>query len=365
MKSVLTDASASGLPSSLGFGAERTGPGTEPATMLSGTGYAVPPRVVPNSYFVSYLETTDEWIRDRTGIIERRWVEDTVSASELAEPACRMAIKNAGLRPDQIGGVIVATVTPDYIFPSTACSLQRRLGISGGLAFDVNAVCSGFVYALVTADSMIARGLAQNILVVGVDIYSRHLNQQDRTTCILFGDGAGAVVLSAAGGEPAVNGAAVERRPRGILGSVLHANGAHGDILKVPCGSANVPTPESLRRGDHALTMAGKEVFKLAVRHLGEVSEEVLRAVRLTPADIDYIVAHQANKRILDAVAKHLAVPAEKVLWNGDRYGNTSAASIPILLGEAVERGQVRPGQTLLLNAFGGGVTWGAVVLRY
>lgn len=336
----------------------------EPSSFVAGTGYAVPSRVVTNAHFAAYLETSDEWIRDRTGIVERRWVEGDVSASQLAEPACRRAIAAAGLNTDQIGGIVVATVTPDYVFPSTACCLQRRLGFSGGFAFDVNAVCSGFVYALVVADSLLARGMAEHVLVVGVDIYSRILNHQDRSTCILFGDGAGAVVLSKWRGETTAGEGAKGGQLRGILGSTIHANGAHGDILMVPSGSAKVPTPESLQRGEHCLTMAGKEVFKLAVRHLAEVSAEVLATLGIAPADVDAMVAHQANKRILDSVAKSLEMPVEKILWNGDRYGNTSAASIPLLLAESVERGAICAGDTLLLNAFGGGVTWGAVVLR-
>ena len=339
--------------------------------IISGTGFSVPERVVTNSHFAGYLETSDEWIRDRTGIAERRWIEGEVSSSMLAEPACRAAISAAGLTPADIGGVVLATVTPDFIFPSTACCLQRRLGISGGFAFDINAVCSGFIYALTVADALLAQQLAKHILVVGVDIYSRIINPNDRSTCILFGDGAGALVLSDPGSVEkryVSEGKTVTKDTtklnRGILSSVIHADGAYGDILQVPCGTAKVPTAESMMRGEHYLTMAGKEVFKLAVRHLGEVCLQALAKANVAAEEVDFVVAHQANKRILDAMAKQIGVPTEKILWNGDRYGNTSAASIPLLLAESIEAGVIKPGQTLLLNAFGGGVTWGALVIR-
>lgn len=349
----------------------KTEPTTSPlvrvASRITGTGMNLPPRVVGNEHFASYLETSDEWIQDRTGIVERRWVAPDVGASELAEPAARDAIKNAGLTPEDIDGIVFATVTPDYVFPSSACCLQRRLGIKGGFAFDINAVCSGFVYALANADALIARGMAKNILVIGADIFSNLINPQDRTTCVLFGDGAGAVVLSAvpADAPGAIGASGSTANVRGIYGSLILSDGSFGDILATPEGTAKTRTPESIKAGEHYLTMAGKEVFKLAVRYLGEVNEQILQRVGMSAEDVDYFVSHQANKRILLAMARHLKVPEEKVLMNVEKYGNTSAASVPILLAEASANGTIKPGNLLLLSAFGGGITWGAILLRF
>ena len=342
------------------------------ASRISGWGKNLPPKVVPNQHFAEYLETTDEWIQDRTGIKERRWAEVDVSASMLAEPACTAAIKQAGLSAGDIDGIIVATVTPDYIFPGTACMLQKRLGIKRGFAYDLNAVCSGFVYALVNADAMIASGHANHILVVGVDLFSRLIDPNDRSTCILFGDGAGAVVLSSALqqpsalGSPALSGSisGSSRTVRGIYGCQIHSDGSSGDILGVPSGSACQPTPESLMRGEHYLKMAGREVFKLAVRSLVDLSRQLLTRLQIDLNQVDYFISHQANQRILDAMARQLGAPAEKVLSNVAHYGNTSAASVPILLAEAIENGPVRAGDLILISAFGGGLTWGAALVR-
>lgn len=317
----------------------------------------VPKRVVPNSYFASYLETSDEWIRERTGIAERRWIENNESASELAEPAARDAVKAAGLEMGDIDGIVFATVTPDHIFPSTASCLQRKLGCTGGLAFDVNAVCAGFIYAFATADSLIRSGFAKNILVVGSDIYSRILDLDDRGTCILFGDGAGAVVLSRIEAGAGVSG--------GVLGSKLKADGSYTDILCVPAGSAKPWGPGSFEAKDNCVHMAGKEVFKLAVRHLAEISEQLLAEHGFTAKDVDWIVSHQANKRILDSVSKHLGTDPERMLINVEKYGNTSAASVPMLFCESVAAGTIKRGDLVLINAFGGGVTWGASLIRY
>lgn len=320
----------------------------------------VPKRVVPNSHFASYLETSDEWIKERTGIAERRWIENNESASELAEPAARAAVEMAGLSLTDIDGIIFATVTPDHIFPSTASCLQRRLGCTGGLAFDVNAVCAGFIYAFATADALIRTGLASNILVVGSDIYSRILDYQDRGTCILFGDGAGACVLSRIG-----SGGAKVAEGSGVLGSKLRADGSYTDILCVPAGSAKPWGPGSFEAKDNCVHMAGKEVFKLAVRHLAEVSEQLITELGYQSSDVNWIVAHQANKRILDSVTKHLGTDPERMLMNVEKYGNTSAASVPILFCEAVVNGTIKRGDLVLINAFGGGVSWGASLIRY
>ncbi|MFN8389722.1 MAG: beta-ketoacyl-ACP synthase III [Bdellovibrionota bacterium] len=344
-----------------------TWPVVKVASVISGTGMSLPERVVTNEHFAKYLETSDEWIRDRTGIRERRWVESGVTVSELAEPAARQAIAQAGLEPKDVDAIVFATVTPDNIFPSSACCLQRRLGMNRGFAFDVNAVCSGFLYALVTADSLIARGVASNVLVVGADIFSKIIDPQDRTTCILFGDGAGAVMLTSASSstQSGADGNTLSGRAdvtRGIYGGMLAADGNFGDILRAP-GKAGESSSDP--NAPKYLTMAGKEVFKLAVRYLGEISEQLLKKYGIPPEAIDYFISHQANERILLAMARHLNVPEEKVLVNVDRFGNTSAASVPILLAEASAQGKIKRGDLLMLSAFGGGITWGAALLRF
>lgn len=340
------------------------------ASRITGTGFSVPERVVSNEHFESYLDTNDAWIRERTGIAERRWAGPEESASSLAEPAARMAIERAGLKAEDIDGIIVATVTPDYAFPSTACLLQKRLAVGEALAFDVNAVCSGFVYALTTADSYIRSGICRNIVVVGVDLYSRIINPNDRGTCILFGDGAGAVVLSAVStegdfrrGDTLVRGD-IQTTP-GIYSSLLGADGNYEHVLCVPNGTANQPTAESMMTDAHYLTMEGREVFKLAVRKLGDISTEILERFGLPPDSVDYFVSHQANKRILLSMAKHMKVDEKRIPMNLDRYGNTSAATIPLLLAELDQEGKINSGDLLMLNAFGGGVTWGAILLRW
>lgn len=349
--------------------AAKAGVQVEVSSRITGWGMNLPQRIVRNEHFASYLETSDEWIRDRTGIAERRWAAADVSASTLAEPACKIAIDRAGLAASDIDGIVVATVTPDFVFPGTACVLQKKLGISKGFAFDLNAVCSGFVYALVTADSLIAAGQATNILVVGVDLFSRLINPNDRSTCILFGDGAGALVLSSAaknpgqtGGRRTVTGSS--KTLSGIYGCKLRSDGGSGDILSVPCGTACQPTPDSLKNGEHFLQMAGREVFKLAVRSLVDLSKELLQDLQIDPSEVDFFISHQANQRILDAMGRQLGVPPEKILSNVERYGNTSAASVPILLAESIESETIQPGQLLLISAFGGGLTWGGAVVR-
>lgn len=342
------------------------------ASEILGTGMCVPDRVVSNEHFAAYLETSDEWIRERTGIVERRWCDEVTSASALAEPACRDAIKAAGLTAADIDGIVLGTVTPDNIFPSTACYLQSRLGIQSGYAMDVNAVCSGFVYALTTADALIRAGQGTNVLVVGVDIYSRIIDPNDRGTCVLFGDGAGAVVLSRKKGDKLVDGAfgdhMVEGDVRdisGIYGSELRADGRYADLLCVPMGTAHPPTPESLQRGDHFLKMQGREVFKFAVRSLADVTKNVLDKAGVAIEEVDHFVSHQANKRILLSMAKHLGVSEDKVPINVDKYGNTSAATIPIVLAECERTGRIKKGDLVLLSAVGGGFSWGAVLVRW
>jgi len=319
-------------------------------SVICGTGYYVPPKVVPNSYFETYLETNDQWIRERTGIVERRYAEEGVTASELAEPACRMALEKSGIKADEIDGIICATVTPDHVFPSTACIIGSKLGIKGALAFDVNAVCSGFLYALSVADGLIKSGVAKTILVIGSEVYSRILDFNDRGTCILFGDGAACVILR---GE--------ENSNRGILSTSLGADGHYSEILKVEKGvSVKEPSIAS-----PYLYMNGKEVFKLAVRKLSEINRSIVEDNEFSLSEITWFVTHQANKRILLSVASDLEVSEEHFPMNIEKYGNTSAASVPLLLAEMDQAGQLKPGDLIVLSAFGGGVTWGSALIRW
>jgi len=318
---------------------------------ITGTGSCLPPRRLSNDDLVAELagrgiETSDEWIVERTGIRARHFAAPDVSSSDLALEASRRAIDAAGLQPSDIDLIIVATSTPDMVFPSTACILQNKLGANGCAAFDVQAVCSGFVYALAVADSMIQSGAASRALVVGAEVFSRILDFNDRTTCVLFGDGAGAVVLQAC------------EQP-GILSSDLHADGSHVGILCVP---GNVSGGQIL--GDPLLKMDGQAVFKLAVGVLEKAARATLDKAGLTEADIDWLIPHQANIRIMQSTARKLKLSMDKVIVTVDQHGNTSAASIPLALDHGVRSGQVQPGQTVLLEGVGGGFTWGAVLLK-
>ena len=318
---------------------------------ITGTGSSLPPRRVTNDDLVARLaqqgiETSDEWIVERTGIHARHFAERDMSSSDLALEASRRALEAAGRTAGDIDLIIVATSTPDMVFPSTACILQNKLGANGCPAFDLQAVCSGFVYALTVADAMIRAGSASRALVVGAEVFSRILDFNDRTTCVLFGDGAGAVVLEASD-EP------------GILASELHADGSHVGILCVP---GNVYGGQIL--GDPLLKMDGQAVFKLAVGLLDKAARAALDKAGLTDADIDWLIPHQANIRIMQSTAKKLKLPMEKVVVTVDQHGNTSAASIPLALDHAVRAGQVKPGQHVLLEGVGGGFTWGAVLLK-
>ncbi|HKQ23856.1 MAG TPA: beta-ketoacyl-ACP synthase III [Burkholderiales bacterium] len=314
---------------------------------IIGTGSHLPEKVLTNADLEKIVDTSDEWIRTRTGIRSRHIAAEGELTSDLALPAAQKALKSAGVAAGDIDMIIVATTTPDMIFPSTACILQSRLGIAGCPAFDLQAVCSGFVYALVTADLFIRDGQAKKILVVGAEVYSRILDWNDRGTCVLFGDGAGAVVL-AASDVP------------GILATRLHADGSHKDQLSVPgsvCGGKVWGRP--------FVHMDGGAVYRFAVRVFEEVAHEVLDLAGLKVSDLDWFVPHQANIRIMEATARRLGLPVEKVIATVDHHGNTSAASIPLALDEAVRDGRIRPGQTLLLEGVGGGFTWGAVLLRW
>ncbi len=316
---------------------------------VAGTGSFLPGKPVTNDDLVARgIETSDEWIAERTGIRMRHLAEPDVTASQLAYEASVRAIEAAGCQPSDIDLIIVATSTPDYIFPSTAALLQARLGITnGGAVFDLQAVCTGFAYALATAEKFIRSGSNKRALVVGAEVFSRILDWNDRGTCELFGDGAGAVVLEASA------------RP-GILATALHADGSHSPILSVP-GQIN----RGVVIGDPFLRMDGQAVFKFAVKVLGEVAREVVEQAGLTMGDVDWLIPHQANMRILQATGKRLGVPMEKVIATVAQHGNTSAASIPLALDLAVRDGRVQRGQKLLLEGVGGGFTWGAVLLEF
>ncbi|GAB2533313.1 beta-ketoacyl-ACP synthase III [Simplicispira piscis] len=318
---------------------------------ITGTGSHLPPRRVTNADLVTDLaargiETSDEWIVSRTGIRARHFAAPDVACSDMALDAARHALEAAGLEASDIDLIIVATSTPDMVFPSTACILQNKLGAAGCPAFDVQAVCSGFVYALTVADAMIRAGTAQRALVVGSEIFSRLLDFNDRTTCVLFGDGAGAVVLEASDTP-------------GILSSDLHADGRHVGILCVP-GHVSGGQVSGLP----LLTMDGPAVFKLAVGVLESAARAALDKAGLTEADIDWLVPHQANIRIMQGTARKLKLPMDKMVVTVDQHGNTSAASIPLALDHAVRSGQVKQGETVLLEGVGGGFTWGAVLLK-
>ncbi len=326
---------------------------------ITGTGSFLPPRRLTNADLVAELatqgvESSDEWIVERTGIRARHFAADDMCCSDLAFEACKQALEAAGCRPQDIDLIIVATSTPDMVFPSTACILQHKLaqldeaaaGIAGAPAFDVQAVCSGFIYALTVADAMIRSGSAKRALVVGSEIFSRLLDFQDRTTCVLFGDGAGAVVMEAS-------------ETPGVLATDIHADGKHVGILCVPGHVRNGNI-----MGDPVLKMDGQAVFKLAVGLLEGAARTVLNKAGLTEGDIDWLVPHQANIRIIQSTAKKLKLPMDKVVLTVQDHGNTSAASIPLALDQAVRSGQVKKDQTIMLEGVGGGFTWGAVLLK-
>jgi 3-oxoacyl-[acyl-carrier-protein] synthase III len=314
---------------------------------IVGTGSYLPSKVLSNRDFEKTIETSDEWIFSRTGIRQRHIAADDECTSDLALQASRCAMQAAGVKPKDIGLIVLATTTPDMVFPSTACLLQSKLGIAGPPAFDVQAVCSGFVYALATADQFMRSGQYDYILVAGADIYSRILDWNDRGTCVLFGDGAGAVVLKRSDAP-------------GILSSHLHADGRYAGILSVP-GTVN----GGQVTGRPLLQMEGNAVFKFAVKALGDVAEEALNHNGLTKSDIDWLVPHQANIRIIQATAKRLGISMEKVITTVDRHANTSAASVPLALDEAVRDGRILPAHNVLLEGVGGGFTWGSVLIRW
>ncbi|MBP6554389.1 MAG: ketoacyl-ACP synthase III [Novosphingobium sp.] len=317
-------------------------------SVIIGTGSALPRRVVTNQELAAQVDTSDEWIVERSGIRQRYIAGEGETTSSLAIDAARAALAAAGLEGHQIGLIVLATTTPDQTFPASATIVQDALGANGGIAFDVAAVCSGFLYAMGVADSMLRTGMAQRALVIGAETMSRILDWNDRTTCVLFGDGAGAVVLEAR--DVAEDGP-------GVLVTHLHADGAHNELLYVDGGPSSTQTVGHIR-------MKGREVFRHAVTNLADVLGNVLADQGFAPSDIDWVVPHQANQRIIDATAKKLGLPAERVVLTVDRHANTSAASVPLAFDTAVRDGRIKPGDLVVLEAMGGGFTWGASLVR-
>ena len=315
-------------------------------SVIAGTGSALPKRRMDNAELAATVDTTDEWIVERTGIRSRYIAGEGETTASLATDAARGALEAAGLQPSDIGLIVLATATPDQTFPSSATKVQAMLGIDDCIAFDVHAVCTGFLYALSVADSMLRGGSAKAALVIGAETFSRILDWEDRTTCVLFGDGAGALVLAA------------EETDSGVLATRLHADGRHGDMLYVDGGPSTTGTVGKLR-------MKGREVFRHAVVNLAAVLGEVLEAAGFAPADVDWVVPHQANMRILDATAKKLGLAPDKIVVTVDQHANTSAASVPLALDVAVRDGRIQRGDLLVLEAMGGGFTWGAAAVRY
>ncbi|MBB6179118.1 beta-ketoacyl-ACP synthase III [Pseudorhizobium flavum] len=320
-------------------------------SVVRGYGAALPKRAVANRELEGVVETSDEWIVQRTGIRQRYIAGEGETTASLGEAAARAALDKAALTPADIDLIIVATSTPDNTFPATAVNIQNRLGMTHGFAFDMQAVCSGFVYAMATADMYIRGGMAKRVLVIGAETFSRILDWKDRTTCVLFGDGAGALVLEAAEGEGTI-------ADRGVLTSHLRSDGTHKEKLYVDGGPSTTGTVGHLR-------MEGREVFKHAVGMITDVIEAAFEATGITAEDLDWLVPHQANRRIIDGSAKKLGIPSEKVVVTVDLHGNTSAASIPLALSVALDDGRIKQGDLVMLEAMGGGFTWGAVLVRW
>lgn len=329
-----------------------------PRARIRSTGSYVPSKILTNADLEKLVDTSDEWITTRTGIKERRIAGPEEACSDLALEAARRALDAGGVKAGELDLIMVATVTPDTHVPSAACLLQNRLGASNAAAFDINAACSGFVYALGIAEAFITSGRHRKVLVAGSEVLSRVTDWQDRSTCVLFGDGAGAVVL-----EPGPSGS---DDGSGIISVNIHADGGMGDLLTIPAGGSRMPTSgETLKKRLHYIRMSGNETFKIAVKTLENLVKNTMEAAGLTASDIALFVPHQANLRIIKALAERLGVPMEKVAVNIDRLGNTSSASIPIALDEAVRSGRVKAGDYVLLEAFGGGLTWASALIKW
>ncbi|HKK85317.1 MAG TPA: beta-ketoacyl-ACP synthase III [Roseovarius sp.] len=319
--------------------------------VVEGVGHYLPDRIVPNSEFEKSLDTTDEWIRTRSGIERRHFAADDETTSDLAVHAARAALENAGLSVDDVDGVLVATSTPDLTFPSVATMVQRDLGMTHGFGFDVQAVCAGFIYALTNANALILAGQAKRLLVIGAETFSRIMDWTDRSTCVLFGDGAGAVVLSAQDGDGT-------NADRGILSADLNSDGRYREMLYVDGGVSTSGAAGKLR-------MQGNPLFRQAVEKLTETADTALEKIGMQGSDVDWIVPHQANIRIIQGTAKKMGVPMDRVIVTVQDHGNTSAASIPLALSVGVSEGRIKPGDVILSEAIGGGLAWGAVVLRW
>ena len=319
--------------------------------VVKGVGHYLPQRIVPNSEFEATLDTSDEWIRTRSGIERRHFAAEGETTSDLAANAARAALASAGLEADDLDTIIVATSTPDLTFPSVATMVQERLGMTRGFAFDVQAVCAGFVYALANANALIVSGQANRVMVIGAETFSRIMDWTDRSTCVLFGDGAGALILEASDGEGT-------KADRGILSADLHSDGRYRDMLYVDGGVSTTGTSGHLR-------MQGNALFRQAVEKLTATADAALEKAGLSHDDVDWIVPHQANIRIIAGTAKKLGVPMERVVLTVADHGNTSAASIPLALSVGVERGQIKPDELIVIEAIGGGLAWGSVVLRW
>jgi 3-oxoacyl-[acyl-carrier-protein] synthase-3 len=317
---------------------------------IAGTGSYLPDKVLTNADLEKFVDTSDEWIRERTGIRQRHIAADGQTTGDLALEAAKRALEAAHTKASEVDLLVLGTTTPDIIFPSTACLVQHRLGANGCAAFDVNAACSGFIYALSVADQFVRNGTSKCALVIGAETLSRMLDWSDRATCVLFGDGAGAVVLK-------------PDSDMGVISTHIHANGGYGDLLYNPVGVSRGFKDEK-NHGVRVL-MSGNDVFKVAVKTLDSVVEETLKKNNLSKSDVDWLIPHQANLRIISATAKRLEMPMERVVVTVDRHGNTSAASVPLALDHAVRDGRVKRGEMLLLEAFGGGFTWGSALLRY
>ena len=321
---------------------------------ITGTGSYAPKKVITNHDLEKLVDTSDQWITERTGIRERRVVEKGQTTSDLAYEASHRALKAAGLSAQDLDLILVATVTPDTYLPSLACVLQDKLHAKKAAAFDIFAACSGFIYGLAVAQAFIESGMYANILLVGAEVLSRFTDWEDRNTCVIFGDGAGAVVLQKHAGK------------RGVLSTHLHSDGSFGDFITVPGGGAlHPPSHETVNKKMHYIKMRGNETFKVAVRALEDVVQEALEHNKVKAEDIDLLVPHQANLRIIQAMAQRLNMPMEKVVVTIDKYGNTSAASIPMALDEAVRDGRIKENNLILLEAFGGGLTWASALLRW
>ena len=326
-----------------------------PIAMLAATGHAVPKRVFTNHDFASIgIETSDEWIRERTGIGQRYIAGEGENLTTLCTEAAKVAMQRAGVTASELDAIVLGTASPDRLLPSTAVEVQAALGASRAVAFDLDAACSGWLYSAQVAEGLMATGTFETILVIGGEVLSRIINWKDRNTCVLFGDGAGATVMKRS------------TRGRGILSAYMRSDGTLADLLHRPKGAGNAPvTSEIILEGSHYIQMAGREVFKNAVRSMADAADRALDGAKLSATDIDLLIPHQANIRIIEATAKHANIPMEKVFVNVDRYGNTSAASIPIALSEAHEKGLIKDGTTVMFVAFGAGFTWGSMVVRF